>query len=575
MSPDDRRALQILIEAVVNGEATDEQHSQLEAQLLSDELAQDIYLDYVNLHAALRQRLLTADASSSFDLVDLHVEIASESFRYPQRRRWPAYLAVVASLLLFVATGALMQSWRGWGSQPLATLRSIEGEMTIVSSTGSRVGAVGDLLRAGETARLVGEASRASFDYPDGTQIRLHSESVMRIPATGNVRLELLDGSLEVDAAKQRADNPLIIATQHSRYVVLGTRFRLYHDPQASRLELDEGKVRMERPAYGEVLDVDAGSVAIATSDDAPVEIRPLSLGTAALVKTLSKAGNKVEFSPDRLLTSHASHGLQTYRRDDLTLDQVFLQHAGGADAVAFAADGHLVQVNRNGYVLAWKPGQQQGLKLPLPGESPRSRALSPDGQFVAISAERTTSVLHVDFETQKLEPLLDLHPSGKAWCLSLSSEGRRLAAGYWHGSVHVYDVPGGELVYEHKLTHTPTHCDLSHDGRFLVIVTQKDGLLLIDLATGEQKPLWPAGANIVRCLCFSQDGRRVLAGFNDRTARMWNSADGKQELVVDTGHSPQGIAWSEEDQILITADGSVKVWQCSWPASRANSETK
>ncbi len=109
-----------------------------------------------------------------------------------------------------------------------------------------------------------------------------------------------------------------------------------------------------------------------------------------------------------------------------------------------------------------------------------------------------------------------------------------------------------------------------STDGQRLVVATQRDGLLLIDLASGEQKSLWPPGANIVRCLRFSSDGRRVLAGLNDRTARMWRVADGRQLLVIEAGHSPQGIAWSEEKQVLATADGSVKLWQCSFEASDA-----
>jgi WD40 repeat protein len=135
---------------------------------------------------------------------------------------------------------------------------------------------------------------------------------------------------------------------------------------------------------------------------------------------------------------------------------------------------------------------------------------------------------------------------------------------------VNVHAVPSGEVLFTHRLQHTPTHIDISADGQRIVVATQRDGLLLIDLASGEQTALWPPGANVVRCLRFSADGRRVLAGLNDRTARMWSVADGRQLLVVEAGHSPQGIAWSEERQILATADGAVKLWQCRFQASGA-----
>ena len=561
-----RRPLQELIEAVLNVDASDEQYAQLEAQLLASVEARDAYLDYVNLHAALRQRLLTPEPMNANDFVDFHAEVARDSFPYPRRPRWRVWLTLAASLLLLLTAVAYMQPW-ALQLRPVATLEVIEGELTIASATGSRVAQVGDMLAAGQTLRLEGEFSRARMAYPDGTQVAMHSGSVVRAPASGHVWLELLAGSLEVEAAKQHPDHPLIITTQHSRYVVLGTRFRLYHDQQASRLELDEGQVRMERPASGEVINIEAGSVAIATDEDTAVAVSPLSPGKAELAHTLSKAGQNVAFSGDHLLTSHASQGLRTWRRDDFSLDQTYGQHVGSSDAIALTADGYLVQVNRNGYVLAWKPGERQALRLTLSGQHTRSRALSPDGLVVAESADRMTKVYRIDLAKQKLDSLLNLDPIGKAWCLALSQDGQYLAAGYWDGTVHVYSVATGEIVLNRKLTHTPTHCALTSDGRSLAVVTQKEGLLLIDIATGEQKLLWPPGANIVRCVRFSKDGQRLLAGFNDRTARMWNAANGLQVLVVDVGHSPQGIAWSEEDQLLATADGSVKVWKCMLPA--------
>lgn len=569
----ERRALQELIEAVLNGDASEEQHALLEAKLRASQEARDAYLDYVNLHAALRQRLLTPELTTSIDITDFHAEVARESFRYPNRGHGRVWLTLATSLLLVLTTLAYVRPWAP-SSQAVATLDMIEGELTITSAAGGRLAHVGDLLAASETLRLDGDFARASFAYPDGTRVRMHSGSVVRAPASGHVRLELLAGSLEVDAAKQRPEHPLIIATQHSRYVVLGTRFRLYHDQQSSRLELDEGQVRMERPASGEVINIEAGSVAIATNEDTPVEVLPLSPGKAELVHSLSKAGQKVEFSNDHLLTSHGSQGLRTWRRNDFSLDQTYRQHVGSSDAIELTAEGRVVQVNRNGYVLAWKPGEPDALKLPLPGQHTRSRALSPDGLVVAESAERTTRVYRIDLTNQALEPLLTLDHDGKAWCLALSQNVRHLAAGYWDGTVHVYAVPTGEIVLRQKLNHTPTHCDLSGDGRSLVVVTQKDGLLLIDVATGSQKSLWPPGANIVRCLRFSEDGMRVLAGLNDRTARMWNALDGQQLLVVEAGHAPQGIAWSEESQLLATADGTVKLWKCVLPAPDATAET-
>ncbi len=81
----DDRALRDLIECVVNGKASAEQHAELESQLRASEAARDIYLDYVNLHAALRQRFLAPEESGEIDIADFHLALARESFPNPRR----------------------------------------------------------------------------------------------------------------------------------------------------------------------------------------------------------------------------------------------------------------------------------------------------------------------------------------------------------------------------------------------------------------------------------------------------------------------------------------------------------
>jgi ferric-dicitrate binding protein FerR (iron transport regulator) len=564
--------LRELIASVLNGDATPEQTAQLEAQLLESEAARDFYIDYVNLHAELRRHFLASQDQalqlSVEELAEFRQAVAVECYPQP-RRAWLrsmllAVAAIAAALLLAVV-------WRPW-SQPfadaVATIRSLDGEATLVSARQSRLAAVGDALRPGETLRVSSEIARAVIEYPDGTRVQLHSGAAVQSPADQKVRLQLLAGSMEVDAAKQPADHPLIFATKQSHYVVLGTRFRLYQEQNASRLELDEGKVRLEQLVSGETVEVEAGSVAIA-DEHSPVEILPLSAGQAELLHVLPKAGQKVEFSGGgSLLTSNWQSGLHVWRLDDYSLVEAYPPDAGGSDGLALTEEGRVIQVNRNGYVLAWTPGEKEALKLPLSGKHTRSRTLSPDGSAAVVSSEDGTSVYRIAAADRELIEQLHLAPSGKAWCLALTPEGKELAAGYWDGTINVHAVANGEVVFTRKLQHTPTHIDISADGRRIVVATQRDGLLLIDLESGEQKALWPPGANIVRCLRFSIDGRRVLAGLNDRTARIWSVADGRQLLVIEAGHAPQGIAWSEEKQVLATADGAVKLWQCHFQAA-------
>jgi hypothetical protein len=72
-------------------------------------------------------------------------------------------------------------------------------------------------------------------------------------------------------------------------------------------LELNEGKVRIERQADWAAVDVKAGEVAIATSESTPIDIRPLATGRGKLRARLAKAGEAVAFAPGggSLGTSH------------------------------------------------------------------------------------------------------------------------------------------------------------------------------------------------------------------------------------------------------------------------------
>lgn len=563
MSQRKRPEIRELVAAAVNGEATPDQLAELEAELLASESARDLYLDYVNLHGELRRRFLVAadlateeESPSATDL-----GLARKGSAAP---RWWSYGAAALALLLMAVH--IWQSWLGTAAGPLATIQSLEGEVTLVSAKNSHRAAVGDVLRTGDSLRVDADTAHAVMQYADGTTVHLHNGAVVKSPGEPRVRLQLLSGSMEVDAADRPQEQAIVFTTRHSRYVVLGTRFRLYEEEDGSRLELDEGRVRLERPGSGEKLEVDAGNVVICSGKNSPAEVLPLSGGRAQLAHTLPRAGQKVEIHGQNVITSSFQSGLAVWNLADYSLIDAYPADAGYSDGLAMSQDGRVVQVNRQGYLLAWKPGETDALKFGFHKMETRSRAGAPDGRAAVVSGTEGTQVYRVDSESQSIHESLSIPPTGKAWCLALTPRGERLAAGYWDGTVNVYAVPSGEITFTRRLQHTPTHLDIAADGSCLVVATQRDGLIVIDLASGEQRMLWPPGPNLVRCLRFSADGKRVMAGLNDRTARLWNVADGRPLIVIEAGHSPQGIAWSEEKQLLVTADGAVKFWQCTLP---------
>lgn len=570
-----------LVATVVDGEATSGQREELEQRLLASAAARDFYLDYVNLHSALRRRFLAADVNpdqAASELADFRRVAAAETYRARRKQPLRAMAVVAMTAIAIIAATAwflgILPDVSNSNEEVIATLRAVSGDATIVTAADSRTAIVGDALRPGETLRVGRDASHVIMAYPDGTVIRVHESSTVQSPSQHQVRLRLLAGSMEVDAAKQPPNRPLVFATEHSRYVVLGTRFRLYVEEAESRLELDEGKVRMERPASGETIDVAAGSVAIAADERSPVVIQPLSAGRAELWHTMRYGGQAVKFSADgqTLFSNNWQSGLQAWRvgQDDAPLHE-YRRDPHASDAIAFTESGTIALLNRNGVLISWQGDGDRATTLSLPERKARSRALSPDAETAAVSADKSTKVYSIDWKSRQIRERYAVKVPGKAWCLALSRGGGLLAAGFWDGKVCVYNIDTDEIVFETRLQHTPTRLDLSPDGRLLVVFTQKDGLKLIELATSEQHLLWPAGSEMMRCVSFTSDGQRVIAGLHDRTARMWSVADGRQLLVIEAGHAPQGIAWCEELQLLATADGAVKLWKCSFDAPLAS----
>jgi WD40 repeat protein len=70
-----------------------------------------------------------------------------------------------------------------------------------------------------------------------------------------------------------------------------------------------------------------------------------------------------------------------------------------------------------------------------------------------------------------------------------------------------------------------------------------------------------------VNSVAFSPDGKLVLTGLYDRTARLWETSSGKQVGALE-GHNDtvNSVAFSPDGSLAITCDmhGRVFFWQVS-----------
>jgi len=106
-----------------------------------------------------------------------------------------------------------------------------------------------------------------------------------------------------------------------------------------------------------------------------------------------------------------------------------------------------------------------------------------------------------------------------------------------------------------------------SPDGRFVLTGSYDGTARLWDAISGQSLRTFKGHTNWVRSVAFSPDGRFVLTGSDDATARLWDAASG-QSLRTFEGHtaSVESVVFSPDGDLIITTDesGRVYFWRVS-----------
>jgi ferric-dicitrate binding protein FerR (iron transport regulator) len=180
------------------------------------------------------------------------------------------------------AMGAASPSADGPGV--VAILRRVQGDVFLYSqSPADRTPA-----RSGqpilENQSILTEGSRSSLviDYPDHTRLEVGGDSVVasltdRKDRTRKV-VTLGQGLLNADVSKQPPGKSMILRTPQAEVGVLGTRFQLAADKEATRLQVEEGAVRFTRTEDKKSIEVRSGFFAVAAPGK-PLDPAPLPGG--------------------------------------------------------------------------------------------------------------------------------------------------------------------------------------------------------------------------------------------------------------------------------------------------------
>jgi DNA-binding beta-propeller fold protein YncE len=214
-------------------------------------------------------------------------------------------------------------------------------------------------------------------------------------------------------------------------------------------------------------------------------------------------------------------------------------------------------------------------------GKAPVNRvAVSPDGKKVAAAAsDRTARVW--DAETGMLLFAADKH-LGPVRSVGFSPDGARIVTGCEDGNARLWDAKGQFLamlerdsgrtvIGPAKETGLP-----GHKGAVRAAEFNKDGKSLVTGSDDKTARVWDSSSKCrailkghdgpVVAVGFSPDGKRVVTASEDGTARVWEAATGKQ-LAAFPGHGgPVHAAAFTPDgaKVVSCGDGSVWVWDAA-----------
>jgi WD40 repeat protein len=324
----------------------------------------------------------------------------------------------------------------------------------------------------------------------------------------------------------------------------------------------------------------DAGELALAL-EGAPRARRPLlGIALAATVLALAGAAARHALAPARpapppapVLTAKPAEPVfppicRSFARTARTKLAAILgtysgKHAAMIETVAFSPDGKRgVSASLDGFAKIWNLADGAGLAT-LRGHTGQviAAVFMPDGQRV-LSCSKDRTVRLWEAATGALLRTY-VGAQDEVLGLAVSGDGKRAVAGVKDGTVLVIDLASGETRPLVGHTNVVYGVAISGDGKRALSTSDDATARVWDLDRGEPIRVLrhPAGT---LSAAFSPDGTRAVTGSKDGNVRLFDLASG-DVLATLAGHRHwvAGVAFSPDGKRALSAsfDKTAKLW--------------
>ncbi len=259
---------------------------------------------------------------------------------------------------------------------------------------------------------------------------------------------------------------------------------------------------------------------------------------------------NALAFTPDgKQLVVGGHHELTVWNISDAKLVKRIYTRAERAYGLAFLADGKLA-------VAGGRPGQEGDVRIYDINAKPK---------------ETKNGVAILDGVADKavmLKLLLDADDS--VLCLTVSADGKKLAAGGCDRAVRIWDLSGGidKIALEQTVEN---HADwvlgvsLSADGKYLLTAGRDKTAKVWDLKAKESVLTFPEHQNIVYGVAVKADASVGFSVGADRQLRTWKPTGEGKQIKSTAGHGDEvfKVVAHPTQPLLLTAsaDKSVRSW--------------